>query len=298
MLSGVLNINKPPHLTSHDVVARVRQMIKTTQPPLPKVGHTGTLDPFATGVLLIVTGPATRLIQFTHAWDKEYIATLILGATSDTDDADGIITQLPLTKSKPSTEAQINQALKSFIGEIEQIPPAYSAVKIKGKKLYEHARAGESIVVPSRNVTVYDIQVIAYRYPKLSVNIRCGTGTYIRSIARDLGEHLGTGAYVSSLSRTRIGQFKLNKSTDLDKLSTAYTKVIHSPSSLVHHLPSIMLTSQNITDIRQGKTIQVEHKDFPPHQPIALYDKSRTLHGIGSIDLLTHLLLPKINLSH
>ena len=297
MLSGVVNINKPPHLTSHDVVARVRQIIKTTQPPLPKVGHTGTLDPFATGVLLLVIGPATRLIQFTHAWDKEYIATFILGATSDTNDADGIIPHLPITKSKPSTEAEINRALKSFVGNIEQIPPAYSAVKIKGTKLYEHARAGESIVAPSRSVIVYDIQVIAYQYPKLSLQIRCGTGTYIRSIARDLGEHLGTGAYVSSLSRTRIGQFKLNKSTDLDKLSTAYTKVIHSPASLVHHLPSIVLTSQNIADIRQGKTTQVEHTDFTPHQPIALYDESRALLGIGTIDPLTHFLLPKINLT-
>lgn len=297
MLSGVLNINKPANITSHDVVAKIRHNIKAAQQSVPKVGHTGTLDPLATGVLLIVIGPATRLIQFTHTWDKEYKTTIILGAISDTDDADGNISKLLPEKSQPYNKIQIQNTLQSFIGQIEQTPPAYSAIKIKGKKLYEHARAGERIQAPTRSVTISNIRIIAYQYPKLSLRISCSTGTYIRSIARDLGEHLGTGAYVSSLCRTRIGQFKLNESTDLNKLSTAYTKVIHNPTSLINHLPSTLLTSQNILDIRQGKKIKTKHSNLPSNQPIALYDKYHALIGIGTFDPLSHLLLPKINLS-
>jgi tRNA pseudouridine55 synthase len=304
IINGVLNIDKPPGMTSHDVVARIRRFLKPKTYNLPpKVGHTGTLDPFATGVLLVVVGPATRLIQFTHAWDKEYEATFTLGAASDTDDVTGIITppSLPLsgeTKNSPPDKGEIEGVLKTFVGVIKQRPPAYSAVKIKGKKLYEYARAGNVAAAgesQSRAVVIHNIKIVDFAYPKLTLQVRCGTGTYIRSIARDLGEKLGTGAYVSSLRRTRIGPLDMSNSILLDKLSTAYPHALMSPSTLIAHLPSLTLTSHNIEALRQGQTVHLT-VDCAPETPMALYDEQQALSGIGTWSADTRLLSPTINL--
>lgn len=300
-MNGVLNIDKASGLTSHDVVAHVRQLLTTHYQLQTKVGHTGTLDPLATGVLLVALGSATRLIQFTHAWDKEYEAVFTLGATSDTDDVTGRITKskIPMTKKIP--RAKIKKALGQFKGTIQQILPAYSAVKIRGKKLYEYARAGlpantagES---PPRSVTIYAIDILQYAYPLLTIRIRCSTGTYIRSLARDLGKILGTGAYVSSLRRTRIGQFDINNSVSLNKLSTGFQQYIHSPASLVRHLPRLTLTSHNIKMLRQGKRVEVATVPAA-NTPLALIDAKQRLIGIGIADPATGLLSPKINLEY
>lgn len=292
IITGVLNVEKPSGLTSHDVVAHVRKILTT------RVGHTGTLDPFATGVLLVALGSATRLIQFTHAWDKEYEAVFTLGATSDTDDVTGRITKTQNTNTKQFTKQKINKQLKHFLGPIKQIPPDYSAVKVKGKKLYEYARAGTSVgESPSRSVTIYAIDILQYAYPLLTLRIKCSTGTYIRSLARDLGNNLGAGAYVSSLRRTRIGHFDINNSVSLNKLSTGFQQYIHNPNTLISHLPRLTLTSHNIKMLEQGKRVEVEIVPAA-NTPLALFDAKQKLIGIGIADPLTGLLSPKINLSY
>jgi len=315
-ISGVLNIDKPAGLTSHDVVAKVRRLLTTNYKlPTLKVGHTGTLDPFATGVLLVVLGPATRLIQFSHQWDKEYEATFTFGATSDTDDVTGTITPPNLPhqfgeqalsgeeKNTPPDKGEIEGVLKKFIGTIPQVPPAYSAVKVKGKKLYELARAGlpaEALAKAGetrpRNVHIHEINVTRYEYPELDVRIRCGTGTYIRSLARDLGEQLGVGAYVSSLRRTRIGPYTIADSVPLQQLSTAFQQAVHTPAALVNHLPKLPLTSHNIELLRQGQRIEATDDTLTAPGPVAVFAADHTLVGVGIYDPATSLLSPSINL--
>lgn len=319
-LTGVLNIDKPPGLTSHDVVAHVRRLLSPTTynlKPKVKVGHTGTLDPFATGVLLVVIGSATRLIQFSHQWDKEYETTFTLGASTDTDDVTGHKTppRLPLSgeeRTAAPNKEEIKEVLQNFIGTINQVPPAYSAVKLGGERLYKKARrlarriggsdGGEPILAQARPVTIHSIELGSYNYPELSLTIRCGTGTYIRSLARDMGLLLGTGAYVSSLRRTRIGLFDNTNSIALDlsaemadKLSTGIAQHIHNPLNLVSHLPQLILTSHNIEKLRQGMSIPVpDPVDSSP--PFAILSSPTELVGIATINPATSLLSPLINL--
>lgn len=205
----ILNINKPVGPTSHDIVDQVRRETDER-----RVGHAGTLDPFAEGVLLILVGKedTKRQSEFLHM-DKTYETNLVLGASSDTDDKTGIIAPNP-SSTRPS-ENKIRNALALFMGSIDQVPPAYSAVKIKGKKAYEIARRGETPVLAPKKVTVHSITLLSYAWPLLSLRIHCSSGTYIRAIARDLGNALGCGAYLDSLIRTRIGPYSLN-----DSLST------------------------------------------------------------------------------
>jgi len=208
-MSGFLLLNKPAGLTSHDVVNRIRAWSKER-----RVGHAGTLDPFATGLLIVGVGrEATREFPKLVGLDKTYEATFVLGASSDTDDVTGNI-RPSMIGITPSTE-QVTEALQQFIGEIVQVPPAYSAVKIGGKKLYEAARAGKPIEAKPRNVRIYDITDIVMddRAMTLSCTIHCSSGTYIRAIARDLGRALGTGGYVQTLHRTTIGPFTMEEST-------------------------------------------------------------------------------------
>lgn len=299
--NGVVNIDKPAELTSHDVVAQIRRLLSPTTYHLqPKVGHTGTLDPFATGVLLVVIGPATRLIQFTHAWDKEYEGTFALGAMSDTDDIDGATKKIGIEKGKKPDRKKIEKTLQRFAGTIRQIPPVYSAVKIGGERLYKKARrnsGGELVLAQARSVTIHAIDVLSYQYPELKLRISCSTGTYIRSLARDLGQQLGTGAYVSSLRRTRIGLFDSKDSVSLTELSTGIAQYIHSPATLVRHLPRLTLTSHNVNLLRQGKRIAaaISLAVFSA-TPIAIFDENKQVTGIATYDPLTSFLSPKINL--
>ena len=284
--TGVLNINKPAGPTSHDIVARLRRLTG-----LKRVGHTGTLDPFATGVLLVVLGPATRLIQYTHALPKEYVATVTLGASSTTDDRTGNIT--PSQEGEPSVDA-IRAALKQFEGHIKQTPPTFSAVKIKGRKLYEHARAGESITAPPRPVTIHHIDLLNYTYPTLTLKISCSTGTYIRSLARDLGRSLNTEAYVEELQRTKIGKFTVENSVKVDALTTQNPHTYIQPvTALVEHLSKVALSLENVAQFRQGRSLPWNNVDVSPDNPCAVYDSENNLVGIGTFDPATHLLKPR-----
>lgn len=224
-MKGFILIDKPEGITSFDVVARLRRLTREK-----RIGHAGTLDPFATGLLLVaVSRECTRELQKFIGLDKHYEATFVLGARSSTDDIKGEISE-PVSTTH-LTKEQIKEALKTFTGPIEQVPPTYAAIKVQGKKLYELARAGTPTFVEPRNVTIYSIEHIAGSgdpaYNRITVRIHCSSGTYIRSIARDLGNLLGVGGYVSELRRTSIGPFKIEEAFTFDQLN---------PSNIENHL--------------------------------------------------------------
>ncbi|OGL26446.1 tRNA pseudouridine(55) synthase TruB [Candidatus Saccharibacteria bacterium RIFCSPHIGHO2_12_FULL_49_19] len=230
-MDGILLVDKPAGWTSHDVVAKVRRILrhqvdggqfvvdseklktKTYKLKPIKVGHTGTLDPFATGLLVLVVGSYTKRAQEFSKLDKTYEAEITLGATSTTGDIEGEIT--PKSGQKP-TEMAIREVLGQFEGQIEQTPHAYSAVKIGGQRAYKLARQGKEVKLEPRQVKVYRLEVLGYGYPKLKIVTEVSSGTYVRSLAGDIGEKLGTGAYLSALRRTEVGQYSVNQAVSLD----------------------------------------------------------------------------------
>ena len=214
-LSGILNVDKPAGMTSHDVVDAVRRMVGQR-----KVGHAGTLDPLATGVLLVCLGQATRVAEYLMAGRKRYRAVIVLGAETDTYDADGRI-----VRSGGRTDfsrAEIEAALAPFVGRIEQVPPVYSALKRGGQPLYKLARRGEAVQPAPRPVEIDEIALLAWEPPELTVEVACSPGTYIRSLAHDLGQRLGSGAYLGALVRLRSGRFRLEEAVSLERLEEAF----------------------------------------------------------------------------
>src|SRR5688572_25141011 len=199
--SGIINIDKPPGLSSARVVAQVKRLL----PRGTKIGHAGTLDPFATGVLLLLVGKATKQCERLMSEPKQYVATVKLGATTETLDPE--TPEVVRPGVVPVTRGQVQQVLPRFVGEIEQMPPAYSALKIGGRPAYELARKGEAVELKSRLVKVYGIELLRYEWPLVELKIDCGRGTYVRSIARDVGEALSVGGYLTALRRTRVGEF-------------------------------------------------------------------------------------------
>jgi tRNA pseudouridine55 synthase len=252
-VDGFLNLNKPFGLTSHDCVARVRRLLKQK-----RVGHGGTLDPAATGVLPIALGKATRLLQYL-SHQKAYRAQIRFGITTTTDDLEGEI--LAEASAAHLTLVQIQQMLPQFEGKIEQIPPSYSAIQVNGKRLYELARAGELVEAPVRTVEVYQIEIVDWRpgeRPELEAMIQCGAGTYIRSIARDLGAKLGTGGTLAGLVRTASSGFQLSDSLTLEQLAQqaetdSFCPV--APITALQHLPALTLTPAQTQRWRQGQRL-------------------------------------------
>lgn len=218
-MDGILLIDKPKGWTSHDAVAKVRASLGKEQGTRNmehgkklKVGHAGTLDPMATGLLILLVGKATKQQDKFTKLDKEYEAEITLGATSTTDDAEGAIAPGSMkyeVGSKKPSEKELRKVLKQFTGEIEQVPPQYSAIKVGGKRAYKTARAGGSTELKPRRVTIYGFKNVEYEYPVIKFTVRVSTGTYIRSLARDIGEALETGAYLSGLRRTSIGSYSV-----------------------------------------------------------------------------------------
>ena len=214
-MDGLVIIDKPPRTTSARVVAAVKRTLGNQC----KVGHAGTLDPFATGILIVLVGKSTRQCEQIMSWPKEYQATVKFGATTVTDDIDSPEQPVEAKPAGVPDYGEIEQALSRFVGNIEQRPPLYSAVKINGKRACDRARKGMQIELQPRIVHVESIKILGYAWPFLEVQIACGRGTYIRSIARDLGRELGTGGYLSALKRTRIGRFGLEDSIPLAGLT-------------------------------------------------------------------------------
>lgn len=259
-LSGVFNIDKPQGLTSHDVVARVRRI--TGQ---KKTGHAGTLDPMATGVLPVVLGSATRLVEYLSDSDKTYKATVVLGATTDTYDREGELR--PVQGALMPSRAELGLALEAFRGEISQYPPMHSAIKMGGKKLYELARAGVEVEVRPRQVTIYQLDLEAYEPPVVRLFVVCSKGTYIRSLAHDLGETLRTGAYLDALVRTRHGPFTLEWAVDLDTLKEAFEqgdwqRYLHPPETILASWRVHEATLEEEVMVIQGKDLP-----WPPPGP-------------------------------
>ncbi len=215
-MDGVLLIDKPAGWTSHDVVAKVRGQLKKEAGQRVKVGHTGTLDPFATGLLVLLVGSYTKKAAEFSKLDKTYEAEVRLGSTSATGDPEGELTKI--STQRPS-EAEIKKSLDKFVGQISQIPPPFSAIKVDGQRAYKLARAGKKVELKPRQVTIHSITEVDYKYPKLSFITEVSSGTYIRSLAEDIGKELGTGAYLSALRRTKVGGYNVEDATVVAKIT-------------------------------------------------------------------------------
>lgn len=214
---GILVIDKPEGLTSMDVCRRIRARLRRGgAPKRVKVGHGGTLDPLATGVLVVLVGKATKLCDEVMAGEKRYLADVDLSAFSTTDDREGERELIEV--DTPPDRAAIERVCAAFVGTIEQVPPAYSAIKVDGRRAYRLARAGQAPVMAPRRVTIHSIEVESYGWPRVALDVTCAKGVYIRSLARDLGRCLGTGGMLAGLRRTRVGAFELKRSVSLDDL--------------------------------------------------------------------------------
>jgi tRNA pseudouridine55 synthase len=249
---GLLNLNKPIGVTSRDVVDRVARPLRKI-----KVGHAGTLDPLASGVLVVCVGAATRLIEYVQRMPKTYRARVRLGATSDTDDADGTVVE---TIDPPiPTEAELRDALSRQVGTIDQVPPEFSAIKVAGERAYDLARAGREVTLKARPVTITRVELLDYEWPHAGLEIDCGSGTYIRSIARDLGQALGCGGLIEVLTRTRIGPFTIEDAIDpmtLDRAAILGT--LRPATGAVAGMPTVVLNDEQIRAIGQGRAVEVD----------------------------------------
>jgi len=270
---GLFNVNKPSGLTSRWVVDKITRVLGE---PKLRAGHAGTLDPLATGVLIVCVGAATRLIGHVQRMSKSYLATFQLGQTSPTDDVEGSITKLggPI----PTFE-QLTQAACKFSGEIMQRPPVFSALKIKGRRAYELARKGCDIKLEPRPVSIYKLDIVAYEYPILKLDIDCSSGTYVRAIGRDLAESLNTGAVMSDLVRTEVGNFRLEDAIKPDELSsTNFREHLMPPIQAVQTLQSLRLSEEECKAIQNG--LPILDKCSGDGDEIAAVDQAGTLIGI------------------
>ena len=260
-ISGVLVVDKPVGMTSHDVVQAIRNGTG-----LRRAGHTGTLDPRASGVLVVLIGPAVRLSEFVSASDKRYQAIIRLGSTTDTFDADGKFTNSGETVD--ITEEKFEEVLGTFVGEIEQTPPPYSAVKVQGRKAYEMARHGEEVDLAPRKITVHHLEVLEWAPPEVVIDVHCSSGTYVRSLANDLGEKLGCGAYLVGLRRTKSGRFSLRDATPLRKLQEAfnagnwYQYLIPAAEALAEW-SAVELSPDEVENVRHGHRVKAASDSKP-----------------------------------
>ncbi|MCW5877333.1 MAG: tRNA pseudouridine(55) synthase TruB [Anaerolineales bacterium] len=253
LVSGVLVVDKPVGLTSHDVVQIIRRGTG-----IRRAGHTGTLDPRASGVLVVLIGPAVRLSEFVSAEDKRYQATIRLGSSTDTYDAEGAFTspEVPVDIERE----EFTKLLEQFTGEIEQTPPAYSAVRVQGQRAYDMARRGEDVELPPRIIQVHSLELLEWALPEVVVDVHCSSGTYIRSLANDIGEKLGTGAHLVGLRRTRSGRFTLRDAVSLHRLREAFetgnwAQYLIPAAEALADWPAVELDAEMLEKVRNGHRI-------------------------------------------
>lgn len=285
-LDGILVVAKPAGPTSHDVVALVRRLAATR-----RVGHGGTLDPFASGVLPVFLGHATRVVEYHLGDGKAYRATVCFGASSTTDDLEGELT--PVDRPAPS-RAAVETALAGLTGELSQRPPAYSAIRVGGRRAYAMARAGESVVLASRNVTVQSMTLVFWDAtdpdrPVALIDVHCSAGTYVRALARDLGEAVGTGAYLGALVRTASGPFELTDSTTLDQIRTAAAEdplglvpLLRPIDAGLESLPAVRLTGPEVAAVARGQFVRPTGGLPEPAERYRLQDPGGALVGIAT----------------
>jgi tRNA pseudouridine55 synthase len=275
-MNGLLVIDKPAGMTSRDVVNRVQKWF----PRKTKIGHTGTLDPLATGVLVVCFGSATRLADYVQAMGKTYASRFRLGAASTTDDADGEVTETP--NAVPATREQLESALASFLGTIEQVPPAFSALKVSGARAHDLARSGKEVQLAARPVRIDAIRLVAYDWPFADVEVDCGKGTYIRSIARDVGARLGVGGLVQTLRRTRVGPFKTEQGVGLDVAPEAGRAAVLPPLTAFATWPKVQLSATAEGRFRSGQiTEYLGDADLGPGYVVPVLDANGEMIGIG-----------------
>lgn len=287
VVDGVLNINKEAGWTSHDIVAKVRHLLGGV-----KVGHAGTLDPMATGVLPVLVGRATRLAEYLVEWDKEYEAVLRLGEITDTQDAGGTV--LERRSIEDVTPEGIYAAVARFRGPLEQIPPMYSAVKVGGVPLYKAARAGKTIAREPRAVLLHVLEVVAIRGQDVTLRVVCSKGTYVRTLCADIGEALGVGGHLRSLVRTRVGPFSLDQALTVDDVATHHAlgrlrQDLHSMDQVLDRLPSVEIDDQAVVRAKHGVPVSLERAvsgreaaaEAKPGTPIRIHDSQGRLVAIG-----------------
>ncbi len=281
---GILNVNKPAGRTSRDVVDHIERLVRQA-----KAGHAGTLDPLASGVLVVCVGQATRLIQYVQRMSKTYQATFLLGKRSKSDDVEQPLEDVP--DAVRPTEEQLNAALSQFVGEIAQRPPAHSAVKLAGRRAYELARRGIDVELQPRTVTIHRINVQRYAYPHLSVEIKCGSGTYVRALGRVLGEMLGTGAVMSALERTAIGCFRLEHAFTVEEITVqSLPQQLQPAVTALAQIPSVTLSEAQVIEVRNGRPILKTW--LTAAEPISKV--SRELSAVDSAGRLVAILYEKV----
>lgn len=273
MWRGVLNLWKPRGWTSRDAVNHVQRLA----PRRTKIGHAGTLDPLAEGVLVVCVGPATRLIEYAQRGRKRYLATFTLGLTSTTDDSDGEI--LARRPAEAVTREQLESLLPEFVGTISQTPPKYSAIHVQGERAYDLARRGEDFDLAPREVEVHAIRLVDWSPPHFQLDVECGSGVYIRSLGRDLGERLGVGAIMTALVRTAVGACTQGTARNPEELDRATLgNELLSPLTLLADLPRAHISENDVVAVRQGKTISIEH---PPAEELVLMNAQDHLVAIA-----------------
>jgi tRNA pseudouridine55 synthase len=266
-MDGIFNINKVVGMTSHDVVAKVRKILKQK-----RVGHAGTLDPAASGVLPICVGQGTRVAEYLSESGKAYQAEITFGIVTDTYDAEGTIIRTADTTSL--TLAQIEEILPDFLGPQMQLPPRYSAIKLQGQPAYKRARAGEEITLEARPIEIYQLQILAWHAPRLTLAVECSKGTYIRSLAYDLGERLGCGAHLTALIRTRSGPFSLKDSITLEQLAEAIAlgnsnDYLFPADSVLQDYPALHVNATIVERVMHGNTFRCDEQPTQPHAAYA-----------------------------
>jgi tRNA pseudouridine55 synthase len=303
-MDGVLIIDKPAGVTSHDVVARTRHILHER-----RIGHTGTLDPFATGVLVILVGKATRLAQFLNDVDKEYEAIIRLGYSTDTGDRTGTPIGGPPSQPREWREEEIEAALKPFRGEIDQVPPMYSAKKVQGKKLYELARRGESVERKPVHVCIHEFEAIKPDGQLIKDNldgtfdfharVSCSSGTYVRTLAEDFGKRLSVGAHLAELRRTRVGDFQVTQSITLDQLKLhvgeeSLGTVMLPPAAALSRLPFVHLSDDDVRRANNGREVTVAGYDWADGENVKMCDTQEHLIAVGQYDANSKSVHPRV----
>ena len=304
LMDGVLVIDKPSGMTSHDVVARTRHILHER-----RIGHAGTLDPFATGVLVILLGKATRLSQFLTGVDKEYEAIIRLGYATDTGDRTGKPIPGPSIEAHQWSEEEIEAALQSLRGNIDQIPPMYSAKKVEGKKLYELARRGENVERKPVRVCIYDFTAIRPGGQLIKDNldgtfdfharVSCSSGTYVRTLAEDFGKRLYVGAHLAELRRTRVGDLGIDQAITLDELKIHFGEesigtVLLPAGAGISWLPSVHLSAEDVRRASHGREVKVAESAWADGENVRMYDAGEDLIGIGRYDAGARSLHPQV----
>ena len=286
---GVVAIDKPAGLTSRQVVDKIAKIVRPA-----KAGHAGTLDPLATGVLVVAVGQATRLISYLQQGRKQYVGQFRLGKRSDTDDIDGAVQEGGDWTAV--TDARLVERLEQFQGGIQQVPPQFSAIHVDGQRAYALARRGIEIDLKARPVEVHQIRLTWYRPPDFELQIECGSGTYVRSIGRDVGEQLGCGAVMTALRRQAVGPFSIETSLPYEEIDARrIAESLQSPLCALPGLPRRVATVEEIVALRQGRAIPAgPMPDVGPTSEAVVVDKSHQLIAVARVDVEADRLLPSI----